>query len=390
MKVTFFTNFINHYQADLADCFYEKLGEDFTFVATEPIDESFKGYLSSDYSDKKYLLNSYMNEDNFEKAVELGLSSDVVIIGSAPDLFIVERMKLDKITFRYGERWFKKGDYQILSPRSWWYVYKNFIKFRNNKYYMLCASAYTANDVNKFFAFPDKCYKWGYFPKVEKLDINSILESKRGGKFKLFWVARWIDWKHPEMAVQLAVQLKKKGYDFVLEMAGAGEMKDDIIKLIEKNNLSENIRILGNIQNSDILQKMKESNAFIFTSDRGEGWGVVVNEAMSNGCTVVASHEIGSVPFLIQNDVNGLVFESKNLASLVSQVEKVILDRHFCSDLARSAYQSISDIWSPRNAAANFIDLAESLLSGNERIIEEGPCSKANVIKGKLFLKEAQ
>lgn len=384
MKVTFFTNFINHYQANLADSFYERLGDDFTFVATEPIDEYFKDYLNTDFSEKKYLLNSYSNDMNYKKALGLGLDSDIVIIGSAPDLFIAERMKLDKITFRYGERWFKKGDYQILSPRSWWYVYRDFIKFRKNKYYMLCASGYTANDVSKFFAFPNKCYKWGYFPKVEKLDINNILESKQDKKFKLFWVARWIEWKHPEMAVQLAVQLKEKGYDFVLEMAGDGEMKDEILKLIEQNSVCENIKILGNIQNSDILQKMKESNAFIFTSDRGEGWGVVVNEAMSNGCTVVASHEIGSIPFLIQNEVNGLVFESKNLASLVDQVEKLIIDRHFCRDLARNAYQSISEIWSSMNAVDNFIDLASSLLSDNERIIEEGPCSRATPMKTKF------
>lgn len=384
MKVTFFTNFINHYQSNLADCFYERLGSDFTFVATEPIDKSFKAYLSSDFSHKEYLLNSYSSDSNYQKALELGRDSDIVIIGSAPDIFIKDRLKLDKITYRYGERWFKKGDYQILSPRSWWYVYDNYIKYRNKNYYMLCASAFTANDVSKFFSFPDKCYKWGYFPKVEELDIDSILESKKNKTFKLFWVARWIDWKHPEMAVELAVQLKKRGYDFVLEMAGDGEMKEEIFKLIEKNNISENIMILGNIRNSDILKKMQESNAFILTSDRGEGWGVVVNEAMSNGCTVVASHEIGSVPFLIQNEINGLVFESKNVNSLVSQVEKLIKNRSLSNDLARNAYKTISEIWSPENAVHNFIELAKSQLCGNEKIIEFGPCSKAIPIKSRF------
>lgn len=387
MKITFFTNFINHYQANLADCFYQKLGDDFTFVATEPIDESFKGYLSSDYSDKKYLLNSYINEDNFQKAIELGLNSDIVIIGSAPDLFIKERLKLDKIVFRYNERWFKKGDYEIFSPRIWWYVFKNHTRYRNNKYYMLCSSAYTASDVNHFFSYPKKCYKWGYFPKVEKIDIEEILANKQDNDFKLFWVARWIDWKHPELAVKLALELKKRGCDFFLEMAGDGEMKEDVLKLINQNNLSDNIHILGNIKNDVILKKMQESNAFLFTSDRGEGWGVVANEAMSNGCTVVASHEIGSVPFLIKNEVNGLVFESKHLASLVSQVEKLIKDRELCNDLARNAYKTMIETWNPENAVNNFIQLSESLVSGKSISIENGPCSKAKVITEKIFLK---
>ena len=124
-------------------------------------------------------------------------------------------------------------------------------------------------------------------------------------------------------------------------MAGDGQMKNEIVKLIEENNVSDCIKVLGNIKNDDILQKMKESNVFIFTSDRGEGWGVVANEAMSNGCTVVASHEIGSIPFLIKNGINGLVFESKKIDSLVGQVEKLINDRALCDDLARNAYHSM-------------------------------------------------
>lgn len=46
---------------------------------------------------------------------------------------------------------------------------------------------------------------------------------------------------------------------------------------------------------------MRESHIFIFTSDRGEGWGVVLSEAMANGCTVVASNKIGAAPFLVKH-----------------------------------------------------------------------------------------
>jgi glycosyltransferase involved in cell wall biosynthesis len=384
MKLTLFTNFINHYQAALADCFYELLGDDFILVATEPIDDSFKAYLSSEFSEKKYLLNAYSCDINYEKALRLANESDIVIIGSAPDLFIKQRLKSNKITFRYSERWFKKGDFQVLSPRAWWFAFKNHVRYRKSNLYMLCASAYTANDVYKFFAFPGKCYKWGYFPKVNHLEIDEVLKTKHDQKFKMLWVARWIDWKHPEMAVKLALELKRNKYDFVLEMAGDGEMKEEILELIEQNKLNDHIKLLGNIQNVQILDKMRSSNAFIFTSDRGEGWGVVVNEAMSNGCTVVASHDIGSIPFLIENEVNGLVFKSKNLDSLFAQVEKLINNRGLCDSLAKAAYKTIIETWNPEIAASNFVQLSQSLLSKQVKIIEKGPCSKARPIRFKF------
>ena len=109
---------------------------------------------------------------------------------------------------------------------------------------------------------------------------------------------------------------------------------------------------------------------------------------MSNGCTVVASHEIGSIPFLIKNGINGLVFESKKIDSLVGQVEKLINDRALCDDLARNAYHSMINTWNPKNAVNNFIQLAKSLISEKEVSIENGPCSVAKPISENAFLKQ--
>ena len=49
---------------------------------------------------------------------------------------------------------------------------------------------------------------------------------------------------------------------------------------------------------------MEKSEIFLFTSDKGEGWGAVLNESMNSACAVVASHAIGSVPFLLKDGEN--------------------------------------------------------------------------------------
>ena len=45
---------------------------------------------------------------------------------------------------------------------------------------------------------------------------------------------------------------------------------------------------------------MEESEIYLVTSDRKEGWGAVVNEAMNSGCAVVADHMIGAAPWMIR------------------------------------------------------------------------------------------
>ena len=52
--------------------------------------------------------------------------------------------------------------------------------------------------------------------------------------------------------------------------------------------------------NAKILQEMRKHEIFLFTSDRNEGWGAVSNESMSNGCMLVGSDGIGSIPFLVK------------------------------------------------------------------------------------------
>ena len=69
---------------------------------------------------------------------------------------------------------------------------------------------------------------------------------------------------------------------------------------------------------------MRVSHNFIFTSDRGEGWGVVLSEAMANGCTVVASNKIGAAPFLVKHKKNGLLFQSGSIKSLYKAVKFII------------------------------------------------------------------
>ena len=377
MKLTFFTNFINHHQVPVADELYKLLGEDYTFVANIPMPQEFIDNGYPDFSDKPYLLKAYENNVNFQKALELGLSSDVVIIGSASNDFIKKRLQLNKITFRYSERFLKKR----FIGRGWYYLFKNHTLYRNKNMYMLCASAYTANDAHKILAYPDKCYKWGYFTTVNKIDIDTIISHKQNKSFKIIWVARIIAWKHPEMVIELAKELKKKGYQFEIEMIGDGVLKDVIQKEIDLNDLRQYVTLPGSLPNEQVVKKMQESNAFLFTSDRNEGWGAVLNEAMSNGCTAVASNMIGSVPFLIENNINGLIFKSGDLYSLINQVEKLILNRDFCNNLAKNAYMSMDEVWSPKNAASNFIKLAQSFIDKSTITIEMGPCSKAYPVK---------
>jgi glycosyltransferase involved in cell wall biosynthesis len=351
------------------------LGKKFVFVSTEPLPAERKDSGYEDCSGYSYNINSFESEKSLKRALQLGMESDVVIFGDAPEIFIIERINSDKCTFKYSERVFKDGKWRLLDPREIIGLWRNHIRYRNRNVYMLPTGKFAANDFKSILAYPGKQYKWGYFTEVVESDIDDIIRNKPEKKAEIIWTGRFLSWKHPELAVKLAHILKTKGYEFQLRMVGAGELEGKIRRMIRKLDLSDRISLEGSMPNSSVRQMMKASNIFLFTSDRKEGWGVVLNEAMNYGCAVIASDQTGGSTYLIRHGFNGLIFKSGNLKDLIAQTENLITDASLRRTLGKNAYLTLINEWNPEIAAGNFLKLADSVLSGT-KILVTGPCSR--------------
>lgn len=380
MKIVFFSNFINHHQVGLADELYERTKGDFYFVELVPMFDWLKSGGYADFSYKPYVIQAWKGDKYLQLANELCIDADVALFGGPEALqYQVKRAKLGKLSFEVSERCLKKGLLNLLSPRllkNLWYYYT---LFKYKPVYKLCASAYGANDQYRLNTYVNRCYKWGYFtnvetiPDVEKIEIShSASETTR-----IMWCARFLKWKHPELVIKLAARLKSKGYRFSIDMFGTGTEYSKILKLSEKLGVNDVVRFCGNLPNQMILNEMSRHKIFLFTSDRNEGWGAVANEAMSNGAVLVGSDAIGSVPYLIEDCKNGMIFRSGKLDSLEEKVEYLLNSPLESCRLAINAYSTMKNIWSPQNAASNLMVLISDLLNSNDSSIECGPCSKA-------------
>lgn len=381
MKVTFFSNFLNHHQLPFCKEMYKILGDDFKFVATEPIHEERLKMGYSDMSKEfQFSINTYDDDESYKKGIELGETSDVVLIGSAPDVFIKKRLKDNKLTFRYSERIFKEGQHKILLPKVIGSLIKNHTLYLKKNLYMLSSSAYTPIDYALAGSYIGKTYKWGYFPNSESYDLDELFKLKNNGEIELLWVGRLLDWKHPEKAIEVARRLKEDGVKFKLRIIGIGNLELELKLLVEKYNISDSVVFLGAMPPNEVRGYMERANIFLFTSDYNEGWGAVLNESMNSGCAVIASHAIGATGYLIEHKKNGLVYKDNDFSDLYNNVKLLIENRKYCDNLGVKAYETINQKWNGEIAAKNFVILSRSLLNNKKNEIEEGPCSKAEII----------
>jgi len=377
--VTLFSNFLNHHQLPFCNEMCKLLGNGFHFVATEPIPQE---RLDMGYQDMSVLypfsLNTYSSEEAYQRALQLGYESDVAIIGSAPISFVKKRLKENKLTFYYSERIFREGKQRAFYPRMIVKLLRNHHRFFNKELYMLCSSAYTASDFHFVRVYRNKTFKWGYFPEIKEQNIDKLFQKKRQNLVpKMVWVGRLLDLKHPDDALEVASGLKVEGIPFSLDIIGTGPLQSKLFNLIEAYGLSKEVRLLGSMSPDEVRKHMEEADIFLFTSDFREGWGAVLNEAMNSGCTVIASHAIGSVPFLLEHRKNGFIYRNGDVGHLFGFVHEALRDQDLRKCLGSRAYATVWETWNARVASQRLITLSEALIEGKSTVFTDGPCSRA-------------
>ncbi|MBR4769410.1 MAG: glycosyltransferase [Clostridia bacterium] len=377
-SVVFVSNFLNHHQIPLCEAFAARC-KDFRFVAT---DIAGRGGYTGGYqksTEKEYVVHYNTEKD---QAMDLIMNADAVIFGVCPTEMIINRTNAGKLSFIYSESFFRHSKLRVFIPTTMRSIYNRALRFKNKNFYVLCASAYLPHDLS-FFRFPEnKCFKWGYFPEIKRYDDIDVLIDRKNEK-SIIWVGRFLKLKHPEVPVLVAKRLKEAGFRFSLKMIGDGETRIEIERLVKKYSLSECVEFLGSKTPEEVRSYMEQSEVFLFTSDKQEGWGAVLNEAMNSCCAVVACNAIGSVPFLIENGANGYQYTHRHIDEVFEKVKFIFDNPEKRKDIGKNAYETLAGQWCADIAAERFLQLSEELSFKKDvdRLFKNGPCSKAEVIK---------
>ncbi len=407
MKFIFISNYINHHQIPFCDAMYKMLGKDFAFMQTQPMEAERVAMGWHEDVKCPYLLKYYENPEYCRREIE---DCDVVMFGGVEDEnYIAKRLADGKPVIRCSERLYREGQWKAVSPRGLRKKYLDHTRYRRQEIYILCAGAYVPSDFHIVRAYPGKMLKWGYFPETKHYDMEKLFGGKRAGT--ILWAARFLALKHPELPIELAKWLKGQGYEFHINMIGGGERQEEVERLIAEYQVEESVTLMGYRTPEEVRTAMEEADIYLATSDRLEGWGAVVNEAMNSGCAVVADHMMGAVPFLLQHNRNGMIYQDGQKQMFFGQVKSLLDDRSLCRKLGEAAYHTIVDEWNAEEASKRLVqfcvehgflsapdmdgqdtdekDVVETSGASGKRgdgMMQRGPCSPAPVIsERKMF-----
>jgi len=174
---------------------------------------------------------------------------------------------------------------------------------------------------------------------IKKEDI-SLPKSINLEKLTLIFVGRLAEEKNPYIPILIVKKLKEKGYNVNLNLVGDGKLKARMEELIQKLGLNENVKMFGWIKDRrKLFEILRESNILVFTSKPGEGLGLTVLEAMSQGLPVIAT-KCGGPEEVIEDGINGYLVDYSTDEDIVNQfvdrIEFLIKNPRICEQISKN------------------------------------------------------
>ncbi|MGC2475202.1 MAG: glycosyltransferase family 4 protein [Candidatus Sulfotelmatobacter sp.] len=145
------------------------------------------------------------------------------------------------------------------------------------------------------------------------IDTSAITPQFGEGKYVLYVGGLYRD-KGVLTIVKAFAQLPK----IPLRLVGTGDAEQEIRDYIRDNKLS-NVEMVGFQSGQEKLDSLRNSAFTIVASHCYENFPIVVLEAFSSGKPVVASG-IGALPYIIEAQKTGLLFEPQNSDDLAEKV----------------------------------------------------------------------
>ncbi|MBD3387514.1 MAG: glycosyltransferase [Candidatus Altiarchaeales archaeon] len=192
---------------------------------------------------------------------------------------------------------------------------------------------------------------------------DSEVKSKYPGKRILLAVSVL----HRQKGVQYLIKAFRKVHerhgDTHLMIVGEGPYRERLEQMAREFGLSDLVSFAGKVPNNDLWKYYNAAYAFIIPTVRVEGLPLIELESMSCGKPVVAS-DIGGIPTVIEDGVNGLLVEPGNVDMLVDRISRVLEDRGLASRLGENARETIVDGFSREKMVEDTVRAYEEAISG--------------------------
>jgi glycosyltransferase involved in cell wall biosynthesis len=175
--------------------------------------------------------------------------------------------------------------------------------------------------------FEKKGYKTEFIPNILEID-NYAFKERTNLKPKLLWVRAFKELYNPTLAIKVLSIIKEKYSNATLCMVGP-EKDDSFVQtkeLVKELDLKDSVQFTGVLPKEEWHKKAVNFDFFINTTNF-DNTPVSVMEAMALGLPIVST-SAGGMPFLIENNFDGVLVDKNNETQMSTAIIKIIEEKN--------------------------------------------------------------
>jgi glycosyltransferase involved in cell wall biosynthesis len=195
----------------------------------------------------------------------------------------------------------------------------------------------------------------------------------------VLYAAKFMPGKRAADLLGAVRRLKTEGnLPFTVVMAGSGQLEQELRAFCTEHAL-DNVVFTGFVNQLDLPALYGASDIFVLPSEQ-EHWGLAVNEAMCASLPIVVSCEVGCVPDLVKDGINGYTPAAGDIDGLTRALRCLIEDEGLRRRQGKASLARIQQ-WGYREC----LDGIRSALAG----LEYRPLAPTNLVHTPSRLPES-
>lgn len=207
-----------------------------------------------------------------------------------------------------------------------------------------------------------------YFQNMAKSDVSPILYlpnfielrkfQELKNNYNLLFVGRLEKIKGVEFLILAMAEIIKVFPQTKLTIIGDGSNKKDLCNLTKKMHLEKHIQFIGWVENNDLDIYYEKASIVVVPSTSAEAFGLVILEAMSAGRPVIGTN-LGGIPEIIDDGVNGHLIEPNNPEQIADKVIRLFQEEFLLKELGRNARKKAEEF-----SKEKYVDNLEKIYEG--------------------------
>ena len=175
---------------------------------------------------------------------------------------------------------------------------------------------------------------------IDKLEVNQNeaddIKFKYGSNAKIIITScRLTIWKGVDGIIKILPELIKKIGNVNFLVLGDGPELENLKKLAEEYDISENVHFLGRVKHEETMKYFKAADLYILNSNY-EGLSHALLDVMKCEVPIIATNAGGN-PELIEDGKDGLLINYNNGEELLNASVKILTNEQLAKDLSMSA-----------------------------------------------------